>query len=162
VEALSPASIPAKPASESPPPAATPEGAETARSGSDIPVEPSPEMTVVMTDLHWLIHQGHVIEFANGVLETAKKPAPRPSKPARSPVENATPGTEQPASDAITPAEMIATESPLPDNAEPEPSVATDAPEAFSDRMTSTAIAEPSAATEHQQPPDSGPAPAQP
>jgi hypothetical protein len=25
-------------------------------------------------DLHWLIHEGHVIEFANGVLETAKAP----------------------------------------------------------------------------------------
>jgi hypothetical protein len=23
-------------------------------------------MAAVMTDLHWLIHQGHVIEFANG------------------------------------------------------------------------------------------------
>jgi hypothetical protein len=32
-------------------------------------------------DLHWLIHQGHVIEFANGTLETAKKPLPRPPKP---------------------------------------------------------------------------------
>ena len=42
----------------------------------------TPEMAAVMTDLHWLVHQGHVIEFANGVLETAKKPLPRPPKPA--------------------------------------------------------------------------------
>ena len=35
----------------------------------------------MIADLHWLIHQGHVIEFANGTLETAKKPAPRPPKP---------------------------------------------------------------------------------
>jgi hypothetical protein len=35
-------------------------------------------MAAVLTDLHWLIHQGHVIEFANGTLETAKKPLPRP------------------------------------------------------------------------------------
>jgi hypothetical protein len=34
-----------------------------------------------VSDLHWLVHQGHVIEFANGILETAKKPAPRPPKP---------------------------------------------------------------------------------
>jgi hypothetical protein len=46
--------------------------------------EPTPEMAAVMTDLHWLIHQGHVIEFANGVLETAKKPIIKPPKPAQS------------------------------------------------------------------------------
>jgi len=47
------------------------------------PAEPAPtaEQTAVIGDLHWLIHQGHVIEFANGVLETAKKPQPKPPKP---------------------------------------------------------------------------------
>jgi hypothetical protein len=45
------------------------------------PSEPSPEVTAIIGDLHWLIHQGHVIEFANGALETAKKPLPRPPKP---------------------------------------------------------------------------------
>jgi len=45
------------------------------------PSEPSPEVTAIIGDLHWLIHQGHVIEFANGALETAKKPLPRPQKP---------------------------------------------------------------------------------
>jgi hypothetical protein len=35
----------------------------------------------VVADLHWLIHEGHVIEFANGIIETAKKPAPKPPKP---------------------------------------------------------------------------------
>jgi hypothetical protein len=45
------------------------------------PSEPTPEVTAVIGDLHWLIHQGHVIEFANGALETAKKPLPRPPKP---------------------------------------------------------------------------------
>src|SRR5207237_2265322 len=43
----------------------------------------TPEQTAIIADLHWLVHQGHVIEFANGVLETAKKPAPRPPKPER-------------------------------------------------------------------------------
>src|SRR5207253_1563793 len=43
--------------------------------------EPTVEQTAVVADLHWLIHQGHVIEFANGTLETAKKPLPRPPKP---------------------------------------------------------------------------------
>lgn len=39
---------------------------------------PTPEQQAVISDLHWLIHQGHVIEFANGILETAKKPAVAP------------------------------------------------------------------------------------
>jgi hypothetical protein len=65
--------------------------------------EPTPEQTVVISDLHWLIHQGHVIEFANGRIETAKKPIlrlPRPEpKPAASQAKGAalpeaTPGTE--------------------------------------------------------------------
>lgn len=47
--------------------------------------EPTPEQTAVIADLHWLIHQGHVIEFANGRIETAKKPLPRPPKPAGKP-----------------------------------------------------------------------------
>jgi hypothetical protein len=40
--------------------------------------EPTAEQNAIIGDLHWLIHQGHVIEFADGLLETAKKPAPRP------------------------------------------------------------------------------------
>lgn len=44
-------------------------------------VEATPEQMALIADLHWLIHQGHVIEFANGILETAKKPLPRPPKP---------------------------------------------------------------------------------
>ena len=40
--------------------------------------DPTPEQTVIIRDLHWLIHQGHVIEFANGVLETAKRPIIKP------------------------------------------------------------------------------------
>jgi hypothetical protein len=49
--------------------------------GSTLP-ELSPEASAVISDLHWLVHQGHVIEFANGTLETAKKPIPKPPKPA--------------------------------------------------------------------------------
>lgn len=46
---------------------------------------PSPELQAIITDLHWLIHEGHVIEFANGQMETAKKPAPRPQPLPRPP-----------------------------------------------------------------------------
>ena len=41
---------------------------------------PTSEQAAIIGDLHWLIHQGHVIEFANGILETAKKPVVRPPK----------------------------------------------------------------------------------
>lgn len=72
MEALAPArpSVAASTASESPAP-------ETPAQ----PVEPAPEQTALIADLHWLIHQGHILEFADGRLETAKKPAPRPPKP---------------------------------------------------------------------------------
>ena len=40
--------------------------------------EPTAEQTAIIGDLHWLIHQGHVIEFADGLLETAKKPLLKP------------------------------------------------------------------------------------
>lgn len=40
--------------------------------------EPTSEQKKVLADLHWLVHQGHVIEFASGELETAKKPHPKP------------------------------------------------------------------------------------
>lgn len=46
---------------------------------------PSPEQQAILSDLHWLIHQGHVIEFANGALDTAKKPAPRPEPAPQAP-----------------------------------------------------------------------------
>jgi hypothetical protein len=64
-------------------PAPAPAAAESAddRSKPVEPNEPPPEMKAVIGDLHWLIHEGHVIEFATGILETAKPPAPRPQKP---------------------------------------------------------------------------------
>ena len=66
------------PGSQIPPPAPTPEAVAPTP-------EPSPEVTAVIGDLHWLVHQGHVIEFANGALETAKKPLPKPPKAAPQP-----------------------------------------------------------------------------
>ncbi len=52
-----------------------------AAASEEPPSQPTtPEEKAIITDLHWLIHQGHVIEFSNGKMETAKKPAPRPEK----------------------------------------------------------------------------------
>jgi len=53
-----------------------------------VPTEPvaTPQQAALISDLHWLIHQGHVIEFANGILETAKKPAIKPPKLVKQPL----------------------------------------------------------------------------
>src|SRR5262249_22188846 len=76
VEALAP----------SPPPAPLPVAAETQQTAAPPdPSGPTPEQTAVIADLHWLIHQGHVIEFATGVMECAKKPVPKPPKPPKTP-----------------------------------------------------------------------------
>ena len=67
--------------------APSPAPAEAAVEGGAAPA-PSPltlEQQAVLNDLHWLIHQGHVIEFASGMLETAKKPAPRPTPTPKAP-----------------------------------------------------------------------------
>jgi hypothetical protein len=37
--------------------------------------QPTPEQLAIIADLHWLILQGHVVEFYNGKLDTAKKPS---------------------------------------------------------------------------------------
>jgi hypothetical protein len=69
-------SAPADPATPAP-------TAAQARKPASVPDPvPTPEQTAIIGDLHWLVHQGHVIEFANGTLETAKKPAPRPPQAA--------------------------------------------------------------------------------
>jgi hypothetical protein len=65
--------VPLPPADAAPPPPGTPE------------TPPSPELSAIVADLHWLVHEGHVIEFANGRLELAKKPAPRPIPLPRAP-----------------------------------------------------------------------------
>ena len=70
--------------------------------------DPTPEQTALIVDLHWLVHQGHVLEFADGKLETAKKPVPKPPKPEpKAPV--ASPATAEAAAPAATP---TATEVP--------------------------------------------------
>jgi hypothetical protein len=91
IEALAPTppAPPAAPPVEGQAPVAAPEA-----------VAPTPEQNALIGDLHWLIHQGHVIEFANGTLETAKKPVPRPPKAppkkAQPPAEGAQPAAAEP------------------------------------------------------------------
>ncbi|WCJ58939.1 hypothetical protein NXS98_14635 [Fontisphaera persica] len=79
MEALAPAPAPA------PAPVPMPEGSAAPGEAAPPAPEPTPEQMALISDLHWLVHQGHVIELANGTLLTAKKPAPKPPKPAPAP-----------------------------------------------------------------------------
>ncbi len=97
--APSPAPTPAPPA---PAPAA---GEAPAVAAAPVP---TPEQTAIISDLHWLIHQGHVIEFTDGRMETAKAPKPKPPPPPRPPVAAApapapapAAGTDAPAAPAV-------------------------------------------------------------
>jgi hypothetical protein len=60
--------------------ASAPTTAQPAKPAEPAAPEATPEQTAVIVDLHWLIHQGAVLEFADGRMETAKKPAPKPVK----------------------------------------------------------------------------------
>ena len=73
-----------------------------------------------------LMVAGHVMEFANGMLETAKKPLLKPPKPAPAVTAQAKPPQEADASTAKT-AEVPATEPLL--SSEPTPAPSERAPE---------------------------------
>src|SRR6185436_10766535 len=71
MEALAPSPPPppipiTPPAAEVGAPEAAPAAPEAAAKAKE--PEPTPEQTAMIGDLHWLIHQGHVIEFANGTM----------------------------------------------------------------------------------------------
>ncbi|MBK9138360.1 MAG: hypothetical protein IPM17_06280 [Verrucomicrobia bacterium] len=96
---------PAAPAPEAAAPApAEPPAAPAPAPAAPAGPEPTPEQRAVISDLHWLIHQGHVIEFSNGRMELAKKPLPKPPPPTKAP--KPAPTTVAPAADqsAETPA----------------------------------------------------------
>ena len=100
---------------------------QPATEGAPVP-ELSPEAAAIISDLHWLVHQGHVIEFANGTLETAKKPMPKTPKQAKpapgaaKPAEPETPETSETTVESVesvvaglaneTPAESQTVEAP--------------------------------------------------
>jgi len=152
VEALAPTPpAPRKPAipvpAAPPAPAAAPTAAPTEGSApapapaAAAPAEPqapppTPEQTAVITDLHWLIHQGHVIEFSDGRMELAKKPLPKPvpapRPPAAAAAQTGATATEQaPAEDVSG---EVTHESPSQDGAHAE-----EAPQAQVEAPASTA-----------------------
>jgi len=109
----------------SPPPVPPAAPAAPAEGAAPVPAaESTPEQTALAGDLHWLIHEGHVIEFANGILETAKKPLPRPPKPEKpeKPPEAAPSTAEAPAVEPTAPAAVAAPmEIPAESTAVPPP-----------------------------------------
>ncbi len=116
VEALAPTpkTTPAVPA-----PVTVTEGdaaSKSAESAKPTAPAPTPEQTAVMVDLHWLIHQGAVLEFADGRMETAKKPAPKPVKAEKKSVEKPAAETAAPVETALeTAVETVAEISPITD-----------------------------------------------
>jgi hypothetical protein len=85
-EALAPApaaapALPAAPVAPAKPEAQATQPAATEAPTAAVAPEATPEQAALAGDLHWLIHEGHVIEFANSVLDTAKRPLPKPPKP---------------------------------------------------------------------------------
>ena len=130
VEALAPSPTP---------PAVEPATSESSPAAQAESAQPTPEQTAVIADLHWLIHQGHVIEFANGILETAKKPLPKPEpRPAAKPATAAPPAEAAAVSEAATP-EPIVESAPAPAADSPQPESAPTA------KLPPTAANEPAA-----------------
>jgi hypothetical protein len=122
IEALAPSPAPA-------PIPTTPAADGDANVSMPVAAEPTTEQAAMVGDLHWLVHQGHVIEFANGILETAKKPAPKPPKPEPKPVaaapiaETVTAPVEAPvvADVPVNRPAMEDSSSPAPETASPAP-----------------------------------------
>jgi hypothetical protein len=85
--------------------------------------DPTPEQTAVLVDLHWLIHAGAVLEFHDGRMETAKKPAPKQpkaeKKSAELPKSEAVTVTET-TTEVVTPAEIATSNEVLPEKPEAE------------------------------------------
>ena len=116
IEALAPtpkvakvpvAEIPVTPAAPVAEGESAPVANQAAKPAEPAAPETTPEQTAVIVDLHWLIHQGAVLEFADGRMETAKKPAPKPVKPEKKPAKPAAAEATN-ATETITPAEVAA------------------------------------------------------
>ena len=83
--------------------------------------EPTPEQTAIIADLHWLVHQGHVLEFADGKLDTAKKPLPKPPKPEKKKEKTVVEGEVAATTETTPQAESVAENSILTEAEIPAP-----------------------------------------
>jgi hypothetical protein len=128
--------------------------------------EPTPEQTAVMLDLHWLIHQGAVLEFADGRMETAKKPQPKPPKPEKKKEQKPAEGQAAAETAATTtepaptePAPVTAAPAPAPTPEATAPAAATPAPRPeIAATPAPAAPVAPAAPTEPAAPDQSAPA----
>lgn len=172
----------AAPASAQPVPGTAPAGAGTPAGEPAGEPPPSPEIATINSDLHWLIHQGHVIEFANAIVELARRPIPKPPRPEprpsaakpaeapeKAPLESEATATEDASTptDLQTPAQGTVVAEPPPTPTDPAKPSLGSADVAGSGSMTSvpdsavkppTPVSEPLAQTE----PESKPAPEEP
>ena len=129
-----------------------PKSAEALPEGDAPEVEPplSPERTAVLSDLHWLVHQGHVVEYANGQMEIAPKPQPlQPKKKKPKPgkkLKAETPTVTEAPVDASATEETKPAEPPASETSDttepPEPNQATEPTEPVELAETSTAVEE--------------------
>ncbi len=106
--APTPAVIKIKPETEAPANAPAEDGTPNVPAAA---AEPTAEQNAIIADLHWLVHQGHVSELADGRQETAKKPAPRPPKPEKKPAEENPAAESAPQSEA-TAAPVLEVQTP--------------------------------------------------
>jgi hypothetical protein len=86
--------------------------------------DPTPEQTAILVDLHWLIHAGAVLEFADGRMETAKKPAAKPARPEKKAAEPAPAAAVKPTeavetTETVTTAEIATSNEAVPEKTEP-------------------------------------------
>lgn len=126
---------------------------------------PTPEQTAVIADLHWLIHQGHVIEYTTGKLETAKAPKPRPVQPPPpAPTTDTTPPSEPGAVTADQPATPAVPAVPaVPSGAETPATVVPEAEAGVAPAdQTPTTSPEPAAEATVTTPPAPAAAPVEP
>lgn len=158
LDALAPAPppppVPAPaPASAAPAGEAGATGAATAATATPAPAPtepgPTPEQTAIITDLHWLIHQGHVIEFTDGRMETAQPPKP---KPAPAPKAESQPGAPKA---ETSKAESPAAGSPAAEAPRAETAAAAPAPAAA--ETSPAPESEPAASEESAAPPPTAP-----
>jgi hypothetical protein len=178
IEALAPTPKTAASASETPAPAAPVAEARgastpTPNEPAAVPVaDPTPEQTLVLVDLHWLIHSGAVLEFADGRMDTAKKPLPRPVKPEKKKAEEkpAAEGEAAVVAKTVPPVESIVESAPeisAPAGTIAEPVLETPAPaagaapatEALASGETISSTAEPAPAPETTPPTEEVPSP---
>jgi len=143
-----------------------PESAEAPAEGDapkpDTPL--SPERTAILSDLHWLVHQGHVVEYANGQMEIAPKPQP-PQQKKKKPKPDKKPKAKKPetggasSTSSQTPADAPAAESaPAAEETKPTETPEPSAEPAAAEAPADTPAAEEAKPTETPEPSADSPA----